>query len=298
MHAPSLLLPAFCWQQTSTPLEQAGIFIFLLPTLEAEQMKIATRNFPLAGLRSSRQSTLLLRLHRCSLSVCCAKWPRGQPTGRCTRTRPSRAACPCWCASWTGTARTRCWTSTTRCSRLRRRAWTRFGRRAPPPAGGAPCARTARPWACPRGMTWATARRGEKASSRRAPNQRPPPHAPTQVGHNALGCGQLIAQGASLVDKALADGSLVAGDGWKYVSQAFAEHTLHLIGLLSSGGVHSRDNQLFARAPLFLSFALSFAHSAPPSAPRRPEVGRQARAGPHPAGRAGRARRQQRGGHG
>lgn len=70
----------------------------------------------------------------------------------------------------------------------------------------------------------------------------------SEVGHNALGAGQLIAQGASLVDKALADGSLVGGAGWAYVRQAFAGHTLHLIGLLSAGGVHSRSNQLFSRA--------------------------------------------------
>lgn len=32
----------------------------------------------------------------------------------------------------------------------------------------------------------------------------------------------------------------------RYISEAFADHTLHFIGLLSDGGVHSRTNQLFA----------------------------------------------------
>ena len=67
-----------------------------------------------------------------------------------------------------------------------------------------------------------------------------------QVGHNALGAGQLIDQGASLVDQAIASGSIWAGDGWQFISPAFADSTLHFIGLLSDGGVHSRTNQLFA----------------------------------------------------
>jgi len=68
----------------------------------------------------------------------------------------------------------------------------------------------------------------------------------SEVGHNALGAGQVIDQGASLVDKALEDGSLFEGDGWKYISPSLTNNTLHLIGLLSDGGVHSRTNQIFA----------------------------------------------------
>ena len=67
----------------------------------------------------------------------------------------------------------------------------------------------------------------------------------SEVGHNALGAGQVIDQGASLVDKALASGSLFGGDGWKDISSVFPEGTLHLIGLLSDGGVHSRTDQLY-----------------------------------------------------
>ena len=58
------------------------------------------------------------------------------------------------------------------------------------------------------------------------------------------GSGQVIDQGARLVDIALEDGSAFKLDGWKYISEAFAEHTLHFIGLLSDGGVHSRIDQL------------------------------------------------------
>eukprot|EP00756_Hemistasia_phaeocysticola_P052214 Hpha_TRINITY_DN2741_c0_g1::TRINITY_DN2741_c0_g1_i1::g.110428::m.110428/K15633/gpmI; 2,3-bisphosphoglycerate-independent phosphoglycerate mutase len=66
----------------------------------------------------------------------------------------------------------------------------------------------------------------------------------SEVGHNALGSGQVVAQGAKLVDLAFADGSLFRGNGWKYVSQNLQTGTLHLIGLLSTGGVHSRYNQV------------------------------------------------------
>ena len=70
----------------------------------------------------------------------------------------------------------------------------------------------------------------------------------SEVGHNALGAGQLIDQGARLVDRALKDGSLFQQAGWQYISAAFQDNTVHFIGLLSSGGVHSRANQLYQRA--------------------------------------------------
>ena len=67
----------------------------------------------------------------------------------------------------------------------------------------------------------------------------------SEVGHNALGSGQAIDQGARLVDIALENKSVFDDDGFKYISESFADHTLHFIGLLSDGGVHSRTDQLF-----------------------------------------------------
>lgn len=61
-----------------------------------------------------------------------------------------------------------------------------------------------------------------------------------QVGHNALGAGKIIAQGAFLVDIALEKRSIFNDAGWQYIKPAFENNTLHLITLLSSGGVHSR----------------------------------------------------------
>ncbi|KAL2493676.1 bisphosphoglycerate-2 [Forsythia ovata] len=66
----------------------------------------------------------------------------------------------------------------------------------------------------------------------------------SEVGHNALGAGRIFAQGAKLVDLALASGKIYEGEGFKYIKESFETGTLHLIGLLSDGGVHSRLDQL------------------------------------------------------
>lgn len=66
----------------------------------------------------------------------------------------------------------------------------------------------------------------------------------SEVGHNALGSGTIVDQGAKLVDKALQDGGIFGGDGWEHIRPSFAEHTVHLIGLLTKGGVHARMDQL------------------------------------------------------
>ena len=67
----------------------------------------------------------------------------------------------------------------------------------------------------------------------------------SEVGHNALGAGKVIAQGASLVDIALESKNMFSDAGWQYIKPAFASNTLHIIGLLSDGGVHSRTDQIF-----------------------------------------------------
>eukprot|EP00760_Papus_ankaliazontas_P004765 PhM_4_TR12061/c0_g1_i1/m.56207/K15633/gpmI; 2,3-bisphosphoglycerate-independent phosphoglycerate mutase len=69
----------------------------------------------------------------------------------------------------------------------------------------------------------------------------------SEVGHNALGSGRVVMQGAALVDDALANGSIFTGEGYRYLQGAFSQpgKTFHLLGLLSDGGVHSRANQLY-----------------------------------------------------
>ena len=62
----------------------------------------------------------------------------------------------------------------------------------------------------------------------------------SEVGHNALGAGRIIAQGAKLVAAAFKDGSAF-GETWEWLTQS---GTLHLLGLLSDGGVHSHIKHL------------------------------------------------------
>lgn len=67
----------------------------------------------------------------------------------------------------------------------------------------------------------------------------------SEVGHNALGSGRVVLQGAGLVDRALKDASIFEGSGFRALRDAFsAGGTFHVIGLLSDGGVHSRLNQI------------------------------------------------------
>jgi 2,3-bisphosphoglycerate-independent phosphoglycerate mutase len=65
----------------------------------------------------------------------------------------------------------------------------------------------------------------------------------SEVGHNAMGAGRVFDQGAKLVDGALRSGKAFAGDVWARLAQG---NTLHLIGLLSDGNVHSHVEHLHA----------------------------------------------------
>ncbi len=69
----------------------------------------------------------------------------------------------------------------------------------------------------------------------------------SEVGHNALGAGRIYDQGAKLVDQALASGAVFQGDCWRdMVSYLKKSHgTLHLLGLLSDGNVHSHEKHLY-----------------------------------------------------
>lgn len=69
----------------------------------------------------------------------------------------------------------------------------------------------------------------------------------SEVGHNALGAGRVFDQGAKLVDMAIDSGSIWEGT-WRRVVAHVGEResTLHFIGLLSDGNVHSHEKHLHA----------------------------------------------------
>ncbi len=70
----------------------------------------------------------------------------------------------------------------------------------------------------------------------------------SEVGHNAIGCGRVFAQGAALVGDAIETGSMFEGAVWKeLVANAIEKDSaLHFIGLFSDGNVHSNLNHLEA----------------------------------------------------
>jgi 2,3-bisphosphoglycerate-independent phosphoglycerate mutase len=72
----------------------------------------------------------------------------------------------------------------------------------------------------------------------------------SEVGHNAIGAGRIFAQGAKLVNEAIASGAIFQSEGWKTTvdrNELKKEtNTLHLCGLLSDGNVHSHIEHLFA----------------------------------------------------
>ena len=70
----------------------------------------------------------------------------------------------------------------------------------------------------------------------------------SEVGHNALGCGQIYSQGAKLVNESIESGSIYQSETWKELVSSVAEKgtALHFIGLLSDGNVHSNISHLLA----------------------------------------------------
>ena len=70
----------------------------------------------------------------------------------------------------------------------------------------------------------------------------------SEVGHNALGAGQVFAQGAKLVSNAIESGRIFQSDAWKALTGRVKETkgTLHFLGLFSDGNVHSHVEHLRA----------------------------------------------------
>lgn len=70
----------------------------------------------------------------------------------------------------------------------------------------------------------------------------------SEVGHNAIGCGRVFAQGAKLVSASIESGAMFEGKTWKALVKNTQDHasTLHFLGLFSDGNVHSHIDHLKA----------------------------------------------------
>ncbi len=70
----------------------------------------------------------------------------------------------------------------------------------------------------------------------------------SEVGHNALGAGQVFAQGAKLVSNSIESGKMFASATWQELIANVKKNnsTLHFLGLFSDGNVHSHIDHLKA----------------------------------------------------
>lgn len=70
----------------------------------------------------------------------------------------------------------------------------------------------------------------------------------SEVGHMSLGAGRVIFQNITRIDQAIADGSFEQNPAYaSAIDKAIAANgAVHVFGLLSTGGVHSHEAQIFA----------------------------------------------------
>ena len=73
----------------------------------------------------------------------------------------------------------------------------------------------------------------------------------SEVGHNAMGCGRVFAQGAKLVGSSISSGQMFTDATWQKLSRNVLDGAdrgaaLHFIGLVSDGNVHSHIDHLKA----------------------------------------------------
>jgi 2,3-bisphosphoglycerate-independent phosphoglycerate mutase len=70
----------------------------------------------------------------------------------------------------------------------------------------------------------------------------------SEVGHNAIGAGQVYSQGAALVSDAISSGAIWQGEAWQQIvaGAKSGRGVIHFIGLFSDGNVHSHIDHLKA----------------------------------------------------
>lgn len=75
----------------------------------------------------------------------------------------------------------------------------------------------------------------------------------SEVGHMTLGAGRVVHQDLTRIDNAIASGEFAANPVLRAAVEASAGATLHLLGLLSPGGVHSHEAHIAAMLDLAAS---------------------------------------------
>src|SRR5438094_36696 len=78
----------------------------------------------------------------------------------------------------------------------------------------------------------------------------------SEVGHLNLGAGRVVLQDLTRINKAIADGELTRNHVAQETFAAARGHRLHLLGLVSNGGVHSHYSHMIALADVAKSAAV------------------------------------------
>jgi 2,3-bisphosphoglycerate-independent phosphoglycerate mutase len=100
----------------------------------------------------------------------------------------------------------------------------------------------------------------------------------SEVGHANIGAGRLVKQDLPQIDDALRDGSLKSRPALKELIAAAkkAGGALHLMGLMSPGGVHSHQSHMTALAQIFVDAGLAVdVHAFLDGRDTPPQSGRQ-----------------------
>jgi 2,3-bisphosphoglycerate-independent phosphoglycerate mutase len=74
----------------------------------------------------------------------------------------------------------------------------------------------------------------------------------SEVGHMSLGAGRIVYQSITRIDKSIADGDFFNNSAYTQAVDKAVENgkAVHLMGLMSPGGVHSHEAHIFAMAKL------------------------------------------------
>ena len=67
----------------------------------------------------------------------------------------------------------------------------------------------------------------------------------SEVGHLNIGAGRIVYQDLTRINRAIQDGSFLTNPVLREAMQSAAGHALHLMGLVSPGGVHSSSQHLY-----------------------------------------------------
>jgi 2,3-bisphosphoglycerate-independent phosphoglycerate mutase len=73
----------------------------------------------------------------------------------------------------------------------------------------------------------------------------------SEVGHMTIGAGRLLYQDLTRIDQAIRDGTFAQNPVLQKAGRMAKDAPIHLIGLLSDGGVHSHENHFFAAIKAF-----------------------------------------------